>query len=503
LDKLVPLLSIDSTRFLALQALTLITQHGGATIRSSLALHAPSLAKLADTYPDDPLLCDLVVSILAHSIGAAVEGTENNPTYPRVLKQLQPNMALILDTAVRCITQPLSNRSCITHGAEIIATSTPFFSYSYQKVPEATKLLVAGLRSKEWDTRALCLGGLMRLHKSVSEEDTRQLDPNRLIQVVQSQSTPDHLIDLMMEYGHTKCDMYATLNATSTFTEAIMAYPQDRDLHKLGSKLARLILSTEFSIADGYYEALNERTGRRERLSKQELGLPFDRYGDALPVCARALRERGGPGDKDAADVLDIKFKIMRSKVGEAADQARRAIERNPSFAYYHYAVSLVANHADGLRASKKGMKCRDITPFIRFQLMQRAVEHAAELGLEALQKAAHEEGGEDGEASKWQVGVAFLQSALEDAKKFLEEAPPDNRYMKNVAYWFVLLTIVVSEKVSPDLREIEVRSEFYVLLSLQTVLNEVTLSAESAPLPPPTILEDYWAWDPRRPCFA
>ena len=73
-----------------------------------------------------------------------------------------------------------------------------------------------------------------------------------------------------------------------------------------------------------------------------------------------------------------------------------------------------------------------------------------------------------DEEASKWQVGVAFLQSSLEDAKRFLEEAPPDNRYMKNVAYWFILLTIVVSEKISPDLREIEVGSDFYVVLSFQ-----------------------------------
>ena len=56
---------------------------------------------------------------------------------------------------------------------------------------------------------------------------------------------------------------------------------------------------------------------------------------------------------------------------------------------------------------------------------MHRAVNHAAELGLETLQIAP-----QLGQ-NKWEEGIAFLMSTLEDVKTFIEEAPPDHRYMK------------------------------------------------------------------------
>jgi len=58
----------------------------------------------------------------------------------------------------------------------------------------------------------------------------------------------------------------------------------------------------------------------------------------------------------------------------------------------------------------------------------------------------------------KWEEGTAFLMSALEDAKRFMQEAPPDNRHMKNVLYWYILLSLLIKETVSPDLRELDVR---------------------------------------------
>lgn len=451
-----PLLDIESTRFLALRALTLVTQQGGAPIRVAIALRAPALTKLIDTCPTDPLLHDLVISTLSHTVGVATEGDEGSPTYPKVLKQL--DMPKILNTTIHCITQPSADSSCIGHGIELITNSTLQASAAYKKTPEAIKILVAGLRAQDWGTRAMCLGALMRMNKLGSENDVAQLDPNRMIRIVQSRSTPDNLIEVMFDYGLARCDMYMTMNATRDFTMAIMEYPKDLNLYSLGLKLAKCIVSTEFSIADGYYETLNEKTGRREPL---DMGLPFHRYTDSLPLCAKAIRERTkNPQELDAADVLDIKFKIMRQRVGEAADQARRGLERNPQFAYFHYALSLRADPTSGLRSAKQGMKCRDITPFIKYQLMQRAVEHSAELGLQTLQKVHLSGGGMEDEQAREEklgLGIAFLQSALEDEKTFLAEAPPDNRYKKNVGYWCVLLTIVVSEHVSPTLKELKV----------------------------------------------
>jgi hypothetical protein len=354
---------------------------------------------------------------------------------------------------MHCMTQPFSTRSTIDHGTELLASSTLHATLAHRAVPSTASFLVAGLRSPDWCIRCLALGGLFRLHKLGSEEDLRSIDPQRLMSVVMS--IPGELQDVMMDYGLGNCDIYKTLQCTRDFQKAIMTVPQDRNMYSFGMKLYALILTTEFSISDGYYETINERTGRREVL---DVGLPFKRYTDALPLCAKAIREKNSPpkqAELDAANVLELKHKIMTRQLASASSQAQAALTQNPNFAYYYYAISLSADHVGGLRASKKGLKCKDVdkSPFVKFQLMQRAVEHAGELGLETLQNMP--EAGE----RKWEEGIAFLMSALEDAKKFIEEAPPDNRYMKNVSYWYILLTVLIEERVSPDLREIKVRS--------------------------------------------
>lgn len=465
IDKLIPLLDEPSTRYMALRALTTVTSHGGADIRSKIALHSEALCKLVDACPDEHLLCDLVISILSHCVGAVVGGPESSPDHPDVLRKL--NMPRILKIAVYCITQPFSCAACVGHGTDLIATATLHAPAAYKVVPDATKILVAGLRSGDWSTRAICFGSLLRLHKQGSEDDTPQLDPQVLISSMRSMT--GELQDVMMDYGLNHCDVYSTLSATRDFQQAIMKYPQNLDLYSLGKDLYKIIIATEFSIADGYFETINERTGRREVLNFP--GMQFQRYPDALPLCAKAIRDKGRPEEQDMANVLDIKFKVMRQRVREAADQAQKAIDRNPNFGYYYYAVSLAADHITGLRASKKGMKCtKGISPFVKFQLMQRAVEHAAEMGMQKLQNMDPTEEG-------WEVGVAFLTSALQDAKQFLAEAPPDARYKKNVAYWFILLTIVLNETVSLDLREIQVSSKSLIYLP-RVVLTHATASS-------------------------
>ncbi|KAJ2933042.1 hypothetical protein H1R20_g4019, partial [Candolleomyces eurysporus] len=444
LDKLFPLLERDSTRYMALRALTTVTHHGGIPTRSSIAARADVLTKLVDEHPNDERICDLVVSVLSHSVLVIVEGPEGSPAFPKILKKL--DMVKILQTAMHCMTQPFSTRSTIDHGTELLASSTLHATAAHRAVPETAKFLVAGLRSEDWCIRCLALGGLFRLHKPGSEEDLRAIDPQKLLAV--AMSIPSDLQDVMMSYGPMNCDIFKTLYAAKDFQKAIMTVPQDRNMYAFGMNLYKLIISTEFSVADGYYETIDERTGRREIL---EVGLPFKRYIDALPLCAKIIREKNSkPEDLDVANVLELKYKIMTRQIAEAADQAQKALERNPNFAYYYYAISLAANHVNGLRASKKGLKCKEITPFVKFQLMQRAVEHSGELGLETLQHMP--EAGD----RKWEEGIAFLTSALEDAKTFIDQAPPDNRYMKNVSYWYILLTILISDSISPDLREIK-----------------------------------------------
>ncbi|KAG6833043.1 hypothetical protein H0H87_012054 [Tephrocybe sp. NHM501043] len=47
--------------------------------------------------------------------------------------------------------------------------------------------------------------------------------------------------------------------------------------------------------------------------------------------------------------------------------------------------------------------------------------------------------------------------SALDDAKVFAEEAPPDNRHINAVLYWYILLTITINgPDLSTDLKQLQ-----------------------------------------------
>ncbi|KAH0581992.1 hypothetical protein H2248_011654 [Termitomyces sp. 'cryptogamus'] len=219
-------------------------------------------------------------------------------------------------------------------------------------------------------------------------------------------------------------------------------------MYSLGLKLAEYILRTEFSIAEGVFQSQDPRSGKIE---VGDLGLPFTRWVDALPPCARAIRMGGTPKEEDLADILDIKYHILKQRISNAVELARKGLKRTPDQAYFYYAITLSADHVEGLRAAKKGLKCKHITPFVRFQLMQRAVEHAGDMVIRILQDSPAV-----GKA-KWEEGIAFLMSALDDTKVFVDEAPPDNRHMNTVLYWYILLTITINgPNLSTDLRELQ-----------------------------------------------
>ncbi|KZP08095.1 hypothetical protein FIBSPDRAFT_840606 [Athelia psychrophila] len=131
-------------------------------------------------------------------------------------------------------------------------------------------------------------------------------------------------------------------------------------------------------------------------------------------------------------------------------DHANRAIARNPNQPYFYYALALQAISPDGLRAAKKGLKCPKITPFVRCGLLQRAVDHAGDLGSTILQNASSG-------SKQWEEGVAFLSSAMEDAQSYMNQAPPDSRHMRKILYWYTLLSMALrGPEISSDLSELQ-----------------------------------------------
>lgn len=84
--------------------------------------------------------------------------------------------------------------------------------------------------------------------------------------------------------------------------------------------------------------------------------------------------------------------------------------------------------------------------------MLRNAVLVGCKLGTELLQRVTTESGGK-----KWEEGIAFLTTALEDAATYLEEAPADVPDIDSVAQWYILLMILIRDQISDDLREVQV----------------------------------------------
>lgn len=448
------MLNVDGTRHLALRALATMTRYGGVQVRVEIArLSANTIANLIQNFPDDDRIADLGVCTLSHSVNAVFEGPKGAPANPSILESLE--MGNILQSLVDAVRRPLEQlcpakiRSMVTHIAELLPECTMHSTDAFLvECPPAVDFLIAGLRCADWAIRCDCLMALLRLHHKHAQEDSGGIDSNRMIGVL-SRGLPQHLDSVMRQYGLNKCEMPMVVQASDQYQTAMVQVLADRDLYKLGVKLIPLILTTEYAVSDGFYGTI---TG--ERLT-ESFGLPFRAWADALPHCATAIRAKGKKEEMDWADILDIKHFILRRRLADAVKIAKKGLERNPQIAYFYYTLTLSADVVQGLRAAKQGLKCNEVTPFLRFQMLRRAVEHASGIGVKALQQRPQIWD------KKWEEGIAFLMSSVEDAKTYVEEAPPDSRHMKNAAYWYILLSVVTREELSPDLHELEVSFSF------------------------------------------
>lgn len=440
---MMPVLDLPSTRHVGLQALCTVTHHGGIAAKQEIARKTPVLLRLIEQFPDDDKVAELVIVVLCHAIGAVV-GQENTPD-PKLLQPL--DMRTVLKVTTDNLRKPAASPFLISHGLGLLTISTQHCYKECKALPPLLTFLVACLRSNEITTRCNALAGIIRMNYAEADNRPTYWDPNRMMAIVQER-LPQDIADVMIDYGYERCDLTLTLRSATDFQRAMQTCYDDKDLYKLGQRLAELITRTEFSITNGVYQFYDERMGKAEMFNE---GLPFVQWIDALPHCARTLRARGRPVDFDDADVIEIKYYIVKQRIPDAIRVANKALERNPQLAYAYYAIGLGANSENGLRAVKKGLKATKTTPFVKNYMLWRAVEHAGNLGVSRLQEATA--GGRD-----YNEGLAFLLSSCEDAKRFIAEAPPDSRNLGTILDWYILCSIATrGPELSPDLHELDV----------------------------------------------
>ncbi|TFK49395.1 hypothetical protein OE88DRAFT_1737014 [Heliocybe sulcata] len=446
LSKLIPLLYNDTCRQMALRALSTVTHHGGLETRIEIAKKTPALLEILQEHNNDPKVAELCVVIMCHAIGAVID-VEEVPD-PKVVKTI--DFPQVLRTVVAEVKKATASYYLISHAVGLLGGGTHRCRKDYEAFEPALTFLVAALRSKDIHIRSESLGGLLRYHRDVAEDDQTHNDGRKLVACLQ-RGYPSQLNDVLMRYGPTRCDAYLTVYSYNDHTKAIMQNAQDHDFYKLGKVVGRLITTTEFCMAEGFFQADSDDVDTVTGMpAAMDVGLPYVFWSDALPYCTKALRDKG---DLDLADIIELKYLIMKQRHPECFELAKEAIKRNPQAAYYYYAVTTATTDLSvGLRYAKKGLKAKQTTPFVRFALLHRAVDHAGTLGLNVLTSAAGYHA-----ATKWEEGVAFLTSAREDAKTFIEGAPPDSRHMKNMLNWYIILTILLQgPDMSPELRELD-----------------------------------------------
>ncbi|KAI0056850.1 hypothetical protein BV25DRAFT_1831839 [Artomyces pyxidatus] len=442
LAKALPLLDNPSLCHVVLQALTAATHHGGIFVRQEIAKKTSVILQLLDEQPDDAVSAELGISVISHSVGAVVQN-EDAPD-PKLLKTV--DMPRVMRTMLFFVRKPRSSYTLVHHALGFFSGASQHCSKDFHANPSAINLLLACVRTKDIRMRAEGVAAILRLHISDGKPDDTTQDMQKLMAAA-GRGWPDHLVEAIMDYGMMRSETFVILTTAREYQKLMMEVVQSGDLAWLGLRLADLIGRTEYSIAQGGWQVEDPRTGKREF---QDVGLPFIMWQDALPHCAKALRARGRPSEADPADILDLKWYIMKSRMVEAHAMAHKALERSPHIGFYYYVLTLGAEQADGLRDAKKGLKCPNLTPYVRFGLLYRAAEHAADMALKKLQDAMIS-------GKNLEEGFAFAMSALEDSNTFIREAPPDTRSMKTVIYINTLMMLLVKgNELSSDLKELE-----------------------------------------------
>ncbi|KZV63430.1 hypothetical protein PENSPDRAFT_640910 [Peniophora sp. CONT] len=439
LNKLMALLDRPASRSVALESLAQVTHHGGFEVRAAIARKIPTLLDTLDADPENLRAASYVWTVISHSAASIVQNEE--PPSPEDLRQLQ--VPRLLRSALFYIRKPNTSHTLRDHVLEFLSGASQHCYKDFWADGHAIDFLLSCTRNKDIRIRAEGLAGIMRACISLGEVEQIRYDPNKMMDSI-GRPWPDRVSEILVNYGADQSDTYLSLQGTKLFVDAMKTLVRDHNYIKCGRRVAELILKTEHSIAQGGWQVENTRTGK---LEMDNMGLPFTMWHEALPACARELRKSGNAKDLDDADILELKYLIIEQRTDEARAIAVRSVERSPTIGFFYYILTLIGHgKPEGLRDAKKGLKCPNLTGYVKHGLLFRATEHACDSALRKLQDASHD-------PQQLHEGYAFAVSAWEDSKAFIHHAPPDGRSMLSVCYLHTLMTVLLyGHEQTPDL---------------------------------------------------
>ncbi|RPD52467.1 hypothetical protein L227DRAFT_568580 [Lentinus tigrinus ALCF2SS1-6] len=452
LEKIIDLLEYDLTRHMGLRILVTFIHDGSrmqGVVLEKIARHSRSISRLVQSWgSNERNAAELAVVVMAHSVRFYAANLA--PDAGHLL--LEIGLYDILRGMFVVLRRPHPSKSLVTHTLMLLLTPVQYFPTLCRDDAALNTLLVALFRAKDISIRVTALEGLLSICTADSEPDSCDIDLQHLATAVEhAESSPTVPIDLISSETHPQwvrqSESWLLYSLSDRYIEAMSQAARDQDLVALGRRIADIMQRSPM-VVEGRWSQLQEDVGSDRQASDR---LPFVHWSEALPECAKALRRSGTSSDLDAADILDIKSFMLHGRIPEAIALAQTTSTRNPHHAYARYLVSLCGDSAEGLQAAEEGLKCPDVTPFLRKQLLWRAVELRVWKGTKKILTA------DAGDSNAQEAGLISLRAALEYTNTFLAEAEPDAHMRLTMLGWSFLLSMTLrGPELSGDLRELK-----------------------------------------------
>lgn len=451
LEKIMPLVNHVSTRLVALQLLLVVIHLGGQSHFAqieNIARKNGTLVGILQNNEEDHRLTELVVTVMAHTIQSTVilppNQWDNGGSAPWA--QTYGVHGIIRATLSILRSPSQYSSSSLINAFSLLVFPTRYYpqEYKHSDTSSTRQILVAFLRSEHLITRSIAMDAIINLAVSDSERDNYAMDLDRMYNILTgSIRLPSSLADVTIEH----CYANGLYSSTTEYMDTMSRFVLDHKLYEHGHTIADLVQRFPAAV-EGDWGTLEDYASV-PRASR----LPFLQWSDVLPEFAKALRLTADPTDQDAADILDMKYLILRDRVVEAVALGRKAIARNPHLAYAYYIISLSPDADRSYHAAEKGLACPDVTEFLRNQLQGKVVDLGVARALEILDRAVK------GNVLARDEVQNTLSTALAHAQSFTERNPLDDPLMPSMLGWRIIITVVLrGSGLRIDLAELQVR---------------------------------------------
>ncbi|CAE6428038.1 unnamed protein product [Rhizoctonia solani] len=464
-------------RIPALQSLATIVHHASQPVLTDIAHRTTrTFLLLLRSDAESSRVHELCTIILTHAAATSLD----------TLRSDGIDYNTLIQALSRVVRRPNATHSMQTHFMGFLRATSSRLHFNISADPSSVNFIIAHFPSSNFATRGDALLALNDLYSSGAEHERSSWDPNayyRAALEAQTELSDDILERMEIHMGGQlmSSDIYVNTRATDDFQAAMATVLEDKDMYTLAKKLYPLILSTESSIPQG---AFRDKQG--ELIPLEELGLPFSSFIDALPHAADAIRMRGIPTERLAADVIEVKHALLTRQNAVVRQICTERIESDSHVAFFYYALVLAASSSGGdpsakrmptaerLKLAKRGLLCEGASNYIRLGLHKVASECAYKLGIDRLKTAsgppmglvkatndAVDDSDEDEELSPrrtmkyYTEAVVYLTSALHDTQSYTKGAPLDYRSHKNVLLMETILNIVLEGKTVGELESL------------------------------------------------